>query len=363
MTFHSDLTLKNVVCLTSFKVNLFTCGAIDNIDKNSSSTAQQSFHGTGISIIQNRSNKEEGNERSYNNLKISDIKRQLHIPLPTYTNMMPVAMRNDKPSYPKYELPNEISMHDKFNITELKEYEWLCHQLTETKSRAAFFSTGDIIECTESIISMLPLFQEDSKSVSMIKHALNLVMNCINFLNPFQTPAAVLDQPLFALAKKIQWTWPGEMGEDHLVVLMGGLHIEMVMLEILGDWLQESGWTVVLKKANLNNPGVVESFLSDSHVKRSRYAHKVTACSLYILLNMAFTEQNEYEDMKTFISERCSKYPLFKYWYITLESEVLLLSFVRSFRERNFDLYICENFETELFSLFKTIHCIANSRS
>ena len=35
--------------------------------------------------------------------------------------MMPVAMRNDKPSYPKYELPNEISIHDKFNITELKE--------------------------------------------------------------------------------------------------------------------------------------------------------------------------------------------------------------------------------------------------
>ena len=95
------------------------------------------------------------------------------------------------------------------------------------------------------------------------------------------------------------------MGEDHLVVLMGGLHIEMVMLEILGDWWQESGWTVVLKKANLNNPGVVESFLSDSHVKRSRCAHEVTACSLYILLNMAFTEQNEYEDMKIFISERC----------------------------------------------------------
>ena len=121
--------LENVVCPTSFKVNLFTCGAIDNIDKNSSSsTAQQSFHGTGISIIQNRNNKEEGNERSYNNLKISDIKRQLHIPLPTYTSMMPVAMRNDKPSYPKYELSNEISIHDKFNITELKEYEWLCHQ-------------------------------------------------------------------------------------------------------------------------------------------------------------------------------------------------------------------------------------------
>ena len=41
--------LENVICPTSFKVNLFTCGAIDNIDKNSSSsTAHQSFHGTGF---------------------------------------------------------------------------------------------------------------------------------------------------------------------------------------------------------------------------------------------------------------------------------------------------------------------------
>ena len=33
--------LENVVCPTSFKVNLFTCGAIDNIDKNSSSSSTQ----------------------------------------------------------------------------------------------------------------------------------------------------------------------------------------------------------------------------------------------------------------------------------------------------------------------------------
>ena len=42
-----------VVCPSHLRKNLFTVGALDNIDHNlSSTTAQGSFHGTGISIFQ-----------------------------------------------------------------------------------------------------------------------------------------------------------------------------------------------------------------------------------------------------------------------------------------------------------------------
>ena len=37
------------------------------------------------------------------------------------------------------------------------------------------------------------------------------------------------DQPLFALAKLIQWKWPEVYGESMHVVMMGGLHIEMAL--------------------------------------------------------------------------------------------------------------------------------------
>lgn len=45
---------KNVVCPINLKHGLFTTAAVDNIDHNpSSSTATGSFHGTGLSLIQN----------------------------------------------------------------------------------------------------------------------------------------------------------------------------------------------------------------------------------------------------------------------------------------------------------------------
>jgi len=34
------------------------------------------------------------------------------------------------------------------------------------------------------------------------------------------------DQPLFALAKQIQWKWSQEYGEQKFVVVFGGLHID-----------------------------------------------------------------------------------------------------------------------------------------
>ena len=49
----NDVVCPNVVCPTHLRKGLLTVGAMDNIDHNpSSTTADSSFHGTGISIIQ-----------------------------------------------------------------------------------------------------------------------------------------------------------------------------------------------------------------------------------------------------------------------------------------------------------------------
>ena len=84
---------------------------------------------------------------------------------------------------------------------------------------------------------MLPLFTEDSKSVAMIMYAMWLIKQSINFLNPGQISVVALDQPLYAIAKKVQGTWPNEFGEDHFVVVLGGLHIGMAFMSMIGDVL------------------------------------------------------------------------------------------------------------------------------
>ena len=62
--------------------------------------------------------------------------------------------------------------------------------------------------------------------------------------------------------------------------MMGPLHIEMVFLAVIGNWLIGSGWCEFYAKSGVNTYGKNESFLTVSNVKRSRYAHQVTLATL-----------------------------------------------------------------------------------
>ncbi len=53
--------------------------------------------------------------------------------------------------------------------------------------------------------SLLPLFYEKVSTFSMVKHGMEIVRQITEHLNPGQIPVTTFDQPLFALAKMIQW--------------------------------------------------------------------------------------------------------------------------------------------------------------
>ena len=48
----------------------------------------------------------------------------------------------------------------------------------------------------------------------------------------------VVDQPLYAIAKTIQWTIPEKFGEEFFVDLLRGLHIEMTLWSTIADMMQ-----------------------------------------------------------------------------------------------------------------------------
>jgi len=56
---------------------------------------------------------------------------------------------------------------------------------------------------------------------------------------------------------------------------------------VLGDWLDESGWTNALVQADIAGAGTADSFIKVSHVTKTRHAHQVTAGSLRVLLDRA----------------------------------------------------------------------------
>ena len=55
-----------------------------------------------------------------------------------------------------------------------------------------------------AITSILPLFHDDSKSPAMIRHAMDVIKEAVQQVNPDQVPVITVDQPLYAIAKQIQ---------------------------------------------------------------------------------------------------------------------------------------------------------------
>ncbi len=93
--------MDGVVCPSKLRHQVFTTSAVDNIDHNpSSSTAQGSLHGTGISLFQHRRIGNEGQERPE---LPSDtvIKSNKLAPLPeSYTTVQPVVLPKWDPAIP-----------------------------------------------------------------------------------------------------------------------------------------------------------------------------------------------------------------------------------------------------------------------
>jgi hypothetical protein len=201
-----------------------------------------------------------------------------------------------------------------------------------------------------AINSLLPLFLDNAHSVAMVRHSMDIVRAAVQNVNPGQIPVLAADQPLYALAKEIQWTWPATHGEDHFVIMFGGLHIEMATLKLLGDWLEDSGWTNALVQAGIASLGTSKSYINVSHVTKTRHAHQVTAASLYTLLQQAYTKDCTSDDIDEMQSDsvpfeewciqRAKTTVHFDYWLKTLSLELLMLRYIRSLREGNFQLYV-----------------------
>ena len=152
----------------------------------------------------------------------------------------------------------------------------------------------------------------------------------------------VADQPLYALAKQIQWKWPSEYGK--FVVMFGGLHIEMAALRSLGTLLQDSGWTAALSESGVASPGTAESYLTVSSTTRTRQTHQKTACSLYQLLKVAYENYTSDvgDDAMTFddwYKHEKLRSPQFQFWSLVLDMELVVFALIRSFCEADFELY------------------------
>lgn len=103
----SHFEKDSVMCPPKLRKDLFTTGALDNIDHNPrATTAKDSFHGTAISLVQHsRSDRENcGNVRKVNVIDESIVKHRSVQELPEYytLSVQPIVLfKNNDPFIPK----------------------------------------------------------------------------------------------------------------------------------------------------------------------------------------------------------------------------------------------------------------------
>ena len=347
----------DIVCPLALEDGLFTLAAIDNIDHNpSSTTAQHSFHGTSISLMQNDS----VNNSSYANIpNISQQGSKSIQALPaSYTEVEPSLLVTKSPPVPPVEnLQAMIDMKDLPNVANHSQWLNVVRQSLESGilpnnlSWSAYHANLQVIFPKPAVIALLPLFFEEAHSVAMIKHGMVVVKKAVMKLNAEQIPVIALDQPLYAMGKLIQWSDATLFGEDKFVLLLGGLHIELAAWKTCGDWLDGSGWTDMLVHANVTSVGSADSFLKASHIKRARQAHILTVAALSVLRHRAYEQyvatvetELEAQDFDSWcMSRMCDSH--FAYWSITLQFALTILDIVSSIRQRNFQMYVASLIE------------------
>ena len=121
----------------------------------------------------------------------------------------------------------------------------------------------------------------------------------------------------------------------------------MAAFKLLGDLLKGTGWVTALSEADIASLGTTESFLTVSNLAKTRQAHQITACCLYDLIKKAYQHATDHanpddieiSDIFSWCSEQEKMIPQFQFWTTILNLELLVLSFVRSYRESDFKLY------------------------
>jgi hypothetical protein len=348
-----------VVIPTALLSGLYTTGNLDNADHDTSSTAaHESFHGTAGSLTQHPDHENSGMKQNHDRVPLPEGIATLKTirPIPDhYSYVPPAAFPNVNPPPPQTADPvipgtNIVDTDDTQDAWLSSVFEALQKENLEKDENiswsAYFASHQPSVPRPPAITGLLPLFRESAHSLAMVKHGMDVISQATEHLNPTQVPVLTVDQPLYAIAKKIQWSWPNKYGEDKYVVLMGGLHIEMSMLKLMGTWLDGSGWTSVMTRADVTTEGRADALQKGSHTSRAQWAHQVTASALYSLQVNAYKSYQETvdeDDMVPF-SEWCDsmaqRHPQFCYWNKTLQLQMLFLKFLKSQREGNFLLYI-----------------------
>ena len=162
--------MQKAVYLTELKGGLFTTEGVDNIDHNPSSTnSHDSFHETGILLFQHPDQEFSGTFRvvtAQTSREVGGDKKKMN----TGTNISMYVLQ-------LAEATEAVVDSDSDSTREDESISWAAYH---ARQRLLQSSTDISIALT----SLLPLFQDEAKSVALIRHSMDIMKTAVHILNP-----------------------------------------------------------------------------------------------------------------------------------------------------------------------------------
>ncbi|KAL2095499.1 hypothetical protein ACEWY4_010218 [Coilia grayii] len=346
----------------------FTC---DNIDINDSSLdGKNSFHATQVAGWQRGPEADMG---------LSDLR-----PSAKTTLQVPEIMEQLSPA------AVVIGKKEPGSIIQTKK-EWYNEQIQDNasacvalaKDMAFFIKRQDadlkkgwtnfnqtICRTSSAVTSIgyMPIVQAPAHELDTLN---TVIQRCRHIATALGQQHVVLTVDEALYCKLMELKWAKDEYQDFLIVRMGGLHISLTFLKVIGKHIQSSGLMDAWIESGLFAPGTAEQVIlgkGKSYSKAIR-AHKITVQAMWRILmpklmnfiqmkNQALRQMLEkksssedIEDLLTFLAskdfleildsfEKSNMNPNFKFWWGYMEMVEILLMFTRAQREGNWNLHL-----------------------
>ena len=342
----------------------FTC---DNIDINDSTfDGKNTFHATQLAAWQRGPELDMGLKNmkpsTSKALKVPEIMNEIFPADMPEGKIEPKSTANTKKEWFERNTENEEAKKAR-----AMDMAFLINRQDDTDTKKGWTYFNQIYkDCNHemSSIGYMPVIQDTAGEIITLN---TVALRCKHVATTLGQKHVVLtvDEALFPKLMELKWT--NALLEDTLIVRLGGLHISLNFLKVIGQHMQSSGLQELWTEDNILGPRAAEQVMVGKHYARGMRVHKLTLQALWRILlpkvldyietkdeNMRgkletrkddpeslmqiLTSSEFYEYFAGYVNTKTN--PNFRFWYHYMEMVQILLLFIRAQREGNWKLHL-----------------------
>ena len=253
----------------------------DNIDINDSSLdGKNTFHATQIAVWQ----RGPPEETILDNVKPSD---KVTLDIPPVLNKIYEVIPTKETDTPDFSGVKSEWFKDRDDLVVTKAratdmaFLYSRHNIETKPSWTSFNQSVTEVSPPKTTTGYMPIILAPAHELSTLN---TVVLRAIRVAKSLGNKYAIVtvDQALFPKLMELKWTVPEY--KDILIPRMGGLHISMNFLKVIGQHMEDSGLVEVFVESGLLGPNTAGKVMDGKSFAKGMRAHKIMWQSLWGIL-------------------------------------------------------------------------------